>query len=117
MLHHPSIREEKQESRCPYCGKSYTQQKHFHTHVSNHSKQPVKQIKISMLLQDPNINVHDDDPFTADKEDQLLMLSMLQKYFQDEREFLPTMVAPEDLTIHKEDLVSSIFTFLTILID
>lgn len=48
---------------------------------------------------------------------QLMILSMLQEYFQDdEMEFLSTMVAPENLTVHKEDLVSSVFIFLPILI-
>ena len=46
-----------------------------------------------------------------------MILSMLQEYFQDdEMEFLSTMVATENLTVHKEDLVSSVFIFLPILI-
>ena len=69
LLCHASIHEEKQESRCPYCGKSYILQNHFHTHVSNCSKQPAKQVKTSTLPQDPHINDHDDDPYTADLED------------------------------------------------
>ena len=69
-------------------------------------------MKTLMLHQNPHIIDHNDDPYTVDEEDdELMTLSMLQEYFQDDKmELLPTMVAPE------EDLVSSIFIFLTILI-
>ena len=81
--------------------KSYTRLNHFQTHLSNCSKQPAKQMKTLTLPQNPHINGHDGDHYTADKEDQLMTLSMLQEKFQDdEMEFLATMVAPEDLTVH-----------------
>ena len=64
------------------CEKHYTRLNHFHTHLSNCSKQPAKQMKTLTLLQNSHINDHDGDHYTADKEDQLLTLSMLQEKFQ-----------------------------------
>ena len=53
------------------------------------------------LPQNSHINGHDGDHYTADEEEQLMTLSMLQEKFQDdEMEFLATMVAPEDLTVY-----------------
>ena len=63
--------------------KSYTRLNHFQTHLSNCSKQPAKQMKTLTLPQNPHINGHDGDHYTADKEDQLMTLSMLQEKFQD----------------------------------
>ena len=83
------------------CEKSYIRLNHFQTHLSNCSKQPAKQMKTLTLPQNPHINGHDGDHYTADEEDQLMTLSMLQEKFQDdEMEFLATMVAPEDLTVY-----------------
>ena len=64
------------------CEKSYTRLNHFHTHLINCSKQPVKQIKTLTLLQNSHISDHNGDHYTADKEDQLMTLSMLQEKFQ-----------------------------------
>ena len=64
------------------CEKSYTRLNHFHTHLSNCSKQPAKQMKTLTLTQNSQINGHDGDHYTADEEDQLMTLSMFQEKFQ-----------------------------------